>query len=231
MWADFVASAEITQGYVESEDNLNFNMGEYWIKIKPTEVYKGKVADSLKVTGTGMCMLGLKTDTKWIIYAVENQEGILEISYCSGSEQVDKYEHHSVPVSENVKSNHSLSIEKEIHLLEILEKKKIRYTHPHFSIISDDFWEKLEAYQGIISKDEFAIFEIEFTNNLRIKDVEVISGFNSKLDKELRELISKSNFVENGRVHVQKTDFRWLIGIYYYPEEEGNPSFLSRWIL
>lgn len=231
MWADFVATVVITQGYIESEDSLSFNVNEYWIKTKPIEVLKGTVPDSLKVTGGGVCVLGLKTRTEWIIYAVENQEGTLEVSYCSGSKQLDKYEHYSRPVSENAKNSYNLSIGKEINQLQILKKNNIKYTHPHFSIKSYELWDQLEAYKGISLADEFAIFEIEFTENLIVKDVKVIDGFDSKLDKELRKLISESAFVEDGSVKAQKDNFRWLIGIYYYPKEDDDPSFLSKWLL
>jgi hypothetical protein len=231
MWADFVATVEITQGYIESEESLTFNIDEYWIKTKPIEVLKGIVPDSLKVTGGGMCVLGLKTSTEWIIYAVVNQEGILEVSYCSGSKQLDIYEHFSGPISENVKNSYKLAIEKEINQLQILKRNNIKYTHPYLSVTSYELWDQLEAYKGISLADEFAIFEIEFTENLIVKDVKVIDGFDSKLDTELRKLISESIFVEAGSVKAQKDNFRWLIGIYYYPKEDDNSSFLSRWLL
>jgi hypothetical protein len=230
MWADYVATVEITQGYVENV-SLGFNIDGYWIRTKPIEVYKGIAPDSLKVTGFGMCVLALKTKSKWIVYAVKNKEGIMAIGYCSGSKQVDINENYTGHDSDKLLRNYSQPFEKEIHQLEILKKNNINYTHSYFSIRSYELWEKLGAYQGILLESDFAIFEVEFTDSLTIKYVKVIEGFNSKIDEELSELISESSFVENRKMQGQKTNFRWLIGIYYYPEKDGNPSFFSRWLL
>lgn len=233
MHSDFVATAQVTEGFKDTLSITDFNTPEYWIKISPTEVFKGKTPDSLKVTGGGMCVKTLKKNTHWIIYAKQTGEGIYQINYCSDSEQIDKYQHYTVTPSKETLEKHHADMDKKVRQLKILKKYKLDYTYPYeqLDLSYADVAEKLVDYHGISLNDDIAIFELVLDKTLNVQSVEMIDGFEAKIDDALTKLLENAAYKFTGKKPSSEVSRKWLIGIYYYPAEDGNPSVLSPWIL
>lgn len=233
MHSDFVATAKVVEGFKDTLSITDFNKPEYWINISPIEVFKGKIPDSLKVTGGGMCVKTIKKDTHWLIYAKHTEEGIFQINYCSDSEQIDKYQHYTVTPSEETLENHQEDIDRKIRQLKILKKYKLDYTYPYeqLDLSYADVAEKLEVYHGITLNDDIAIFELVLDKKLNVEAVNLIKGFDVKIDDALTKLLENSAYKFTGQKPSDETGRKWLIGIYYYPAEDGNPSVLSPWLL
>ncbi len=206
--SDFVATAVIAEGFEDTLGDLNYNIPEYWIKINPVEVFKGKLPDSLKVTGGGMCVLTMAKASTWIIYARKSQNGEYHISYCSGSEQVDKYENYSELSSEKNGEERKASIRKKIRQLEILRENNIDYTYSQLDINAESLDHQLAAFKDISLNDDFAIFEVELSEDMKVQQVKVIDGFDAKVDKALKKLLSESDYTNHGKSDIQKSGIK-----------------------
>ena len=68
---------------------------------------------------------------------------------------------------------------------------------------------------------------------MSIRNVIEISGFKNSIDQELIEIIKKTEWTsfDKGVKDTVPENSKLLIGIYYYPKEKGNPSFLSQYYL
>ncbi|MEK6480245.1 hypothetical protein WJR50_22070 [Catalinimonas sp. 4WD22] len=233
MHSDFVATAIVVEGFKDTLGITDFNMPEYWIKISPTEVFKGKTPDSLKVTGGGMCVKTIKKDTHWLIYAKQTEEGVFQINYCSDSEQIDKYQHSTFPSSKVTLENHKAYMDRKIRQLKILKRYKLDYTYPYeqLHLSNADLSEQLEAYHGITLSNDIAIFELVLDKKLNVQSVNLINGFEANIDEKLIKLLESSAYKFTSQKTSEEVGRKWLIGIYYYPAEDGNPSVLSPWIL
>ena len=91
--------------------------------------------------------------------------------------------------------------------------------------------ENLVKFKGIELNKNYGIYEIVFNSNLKIKRVKMISGFGNKVDKKLIKIIEKTEWAIFGKKVSENKEYdnKLLIGIYYYPKEKGNLSFLSQY--
>ncbi|MCM4161863.1 hypothetical protein FHG64_15985 [Antarcticibacterium flavum] len=94
-------------------------------------------------------------------------------------------------------------------------------------------YDELRKFKGIELEKSFAIYEITFAPDLTIKEVRKISSFNNKVDKELVSILKNSEWSGNHySIHGEVPDnSKLLVGIFYYPADNRNESFLSRYYL
>ncbi|MEC5167529.1 hypothetical protein RCH18_003291 [Flavobacterium sp. PL11] len=224
---------KITEKFIESEFVANItilkiypnqkNEQGYKADIKINELYKGEQLKSIYVYGRSdngigsSCDIYIPTNTKLVAYARKNKDGNFGIGMCSGllylNKSNQKRQKRELEILKAFKENNINSTEK----ITYREKSKLR--------------EDLKQFKGIELDKNFGIYEITFASDLTIKSVTEISGFKNPIDQKLIEIIKKSEWSSNDKGINDKVpeNSKLIIGIYFYPEEKGNPSFLSKY--
>ena len=217
--SDFVAEIRITKNFDnEGEEEL------YKSDIQILNLYKGDSINSIYVAGRSdgemgsSCSIYIRENTVLFAYANKNRGGKFTIGMCSG-----------LTYTKNHRYIYDRGIQRERAMLSILKNKNIVFTDkirygPRSTLHSD-----LGQFDGIKLNKNFALFEITFASDLTIKSVTKISGFRRRLDRNLVEMLDKSKWgsSDNGIRDSIPDNSKLLIGIYYYPKEVENPSFLS----
>ena len=219
--SDFVANVTILKIY----PNQKGEKGEkgYRADIKINELFKGEVLKSIYVYGQSdngigtSCDIFIPENTKLIAYARKNSDGNYGIGMCSGLFFLDK----TNPKRQN----------RELKILRVFKSNNIDFTDKITYREKSKLRENLEQYKGIELDKDFGIYEITFESDLRIKSVTEISGFGNPIDQKLIEIIKQTVWSSNNEGINDKVpeNSKLLIGIYFYPEEKGNPSFLSKY--
>lgn len=211
IWADVVAKVKILKNYPnESEKEL------YKANIQVIELYKGEAPEFLFVSGRSdgkggsSCSIFIPEEAELIVYASKDKEGKHHIGLCSG-----------LLFSEQFKKNQSL----EIKILESLRRIKYDYQS---SIIYRKRSTILERFIKEISheslENNFALYEINFSKDVEIKNITVIFGFENEIDELVMAQIFKTKWRSfNGeKINRIPEDSKKLIGIYKYKDENGN---------
>ncbi|MEK6478108.1 hypothetical protein WJR50_11255 [Catalinimonas sp. 4WD22] len=225
--ADFVAVAKITKVYS--------NEGEaetYKSDIQIDELYKGEALKSIYVYGRSdgemgsSCAIFIPENTRLIVYARKNEEGKYGIGMCSGL------------VYLNDKS--VIQLDKQRKELQILNTFKANGLNsaPKLSFWNNELRNRglsdsLDRFKSLRLDKSFGIYAMSFNSDLTIKNVEVLSGYNDSVDAQLISILKNCIWGKQmnirGDIHPEKR--KQLIGIYFYEEERGNPSFLSQFYL
>ncbi|REG76905.1 hypothetical protein [Algoriphagus antarcticus] len=224
---------KITEKFIESEFVANItilkiypnqkNEQGYKADIKINELYKGEQLKSIYVYGRSdngigsSCDIYIPTNTKLVAYARKNKDGNFGIGMCSGLLYLNK-------------SNQKKQ-KRELEILKVFKEKNINSTDKITYREKSKLREDLKQFKGIELDKNFGIYEITFASDLTIKTVTEISGFKNPIDQKLIEIIEKSEWSSNDNGINDKVpeNSKLIVGIYFYPEEKGNPSFLSKY--
>ncbi len=223
---------KITEKFIESEFVANVtilkiypnqkNEQVYKADIKINELFKGERLKSIYVygrsdNGRSSCDIYIPTNTNLVAYARKNKDGNYGIGMCSGILYLDK--------TNPERQNRELKILREFKSNNIDFTDKITYRE------KSKLRENLEQFKGIELDKNFGIYEIAFESDLTIKSVTQISGFGNSIDQKLIEIIKQTEWSSNNEGINDKVpeNSKLLIGIYFYPKEKGNPSFLSQY--
>ncbi|MBE9464226.1 hypothetical protein ACFP1I_06470 [Dyadobacter subterraneus] len=218
--SDFVAKARIVKVYKnKSEEEL------YKADILIYDLYKGMKVKSLYVQGRSdgkrgsSCAILISENTDLIIYAKDTYQGTYTIGYCPGLVYLNQ-------------DKRRLAAEiRELAMLNILKTRKVKYSGDiAYQTEIKNFSNELEKFRGASLNKNFALYELIYTSDIKIKSVNVISGFNEKVDLNLKEIIEKSVWKANNRniaLNTIQENSRFLIGFYYYPAEDAYQSFIS----
>jgi hypothetical protein len=216
--SEFVANVTILKIYPNQKNEQGYKAD---IKIK--ELFKGKRLKSIYVYGRSdngigsSCDIYIPTNTKLVAYARKNKDGNYGIGMCSGLLYLDK----TNPKRQN----------RELEILKIFKSNNIDFTDKIAFQEKSKLCKNLEQFKGIELDKNFGIYEIAFESDLTIKSVTEISGFGNPIDQKLIEIIKTTEWSSNDEAINDKVpdNSRLLIGIYFYPEEKGNPSFISKY--
>jgi hypothetical protein len=216
--SEFVANVTILKIYPNQKNEQGYKAD---IKIK--ELFKGKRLKSIYVYGRSdngigsSCDIYIPTNTKLVAYARKNKDGNYGIGMCSGLLYLDK----TNPKRQN----------RELEILKIFKSNNIDFTDKIAYQEKSKLCKNLEQFKGIELDKNFGIYEIAFESDLTIKSVTEISGFGNPIDQKLIEIIKTTEWSSNDEAINDKVpdNSRLLIGIYFYPEEKGNPSFISKY--
>ena len=226
---------KITEKYIESEFVANVtiikiypnqkNEQGYKADIKINELFKGEQLKSIYIYGRSdngigtSCDIYIPVNTKLIAYARKNKDGNFGIGMCSGLLYLNKT---------NQKRQ-----KRELEILKTFKTKNINFTDKISYREKAKLHKNLEQFKGIELNKNYGIYEITFESDLTIKTVIEISGFGNPIDQKLIEIIKKTEWssFDNGINDKVPDNSKLLIGIYYYPEEKGNLSFLSQYYL
>jgi len=218
--SDFVANVTILKIYPNQKGKQ-----VYRADIKINELFKGEILKSIYVYGRSDNRIGTSCDifipenTTLIAYARKNNDGNFEIGMCSGLLYLNKT---------NQKRQ-----ERELEILKTFKSKNINFTDKISYREKGKLHKNLEQFKGVEINKTYGIYEIVFESDLTIKIVTEISGFGNPTDQKLIEIIEKTEWssFNNGINDKVPENSKLLIGIYYYPKEKGNPSFLSQYYL
>lgn len=122
---------------------------------------------------------------------------------------------------------------RELEILKIFKSKNIVFTDKINYREKSDIFADLQQFKGIELNKEYGIYEIIFGADLRIKTVTEINGFGNQIDQKLIEIIKKSEWssFNNGIKDKVPDNSKLIIGIYFYPKEKNDLSFLSQFYL
>lgn len=216
--SEFVANVTITKIYPNQKNEQG-----YKVDIMVNELFKGERLKSIYVYGRSddgigtSCDIYIPENTKLIAYARKNNDGNFGIGMCSGLLYLNKT---------NQKQQ-----KRELEILKTFKAKNIKFTNKINYREKSKLHKYLEQFKGVELDKNYGIYEITFESNLTIKSVTKISGFGNPINQKLIEIIEKTEWssFDNGTNDKVPDDSKLLIGIYYYPEEKDNPSFLSQW--
>ena len=218
--SDFVAKARIIKNYKnESSREL------YKADIIISELYKGEELKSIYVAGRSdggfgsSCAIFIPENTELIVYARINKDGKYSVGMCSGLLYLNK---------RNLKRQ-----KRELEILKMFKSKNINFTDKINYREKATLHKKLEQFKGIELDKSYGIYEITFAQDLTIKNVTKVSGFKNSIDEKLIEIIKTTEWTsfDKGVKDKVPENSKFLIGIYYYPKEKENPSFLSQYYL
>lgn len=218
--SDFVAKAKIIKNY-KNENSREL----YKADIIISELYKGEELNSIYVAGRSdggigsSCAIFIPENTELIIYAEKNKDGKYSVGMCSGLLYLNK---------RNLKRQ-----KRELEILKMFKSKNINFTDKINYREKATLHKKLEQFKGIELDKSYGIYEITFAQDLTIKNVTEISGFKNSIDEKLIEIIKTTEWTsfDKGVKDKVPENSKLLIGIYFYPNEKGNQSFLSQFYL
>ena len=218
--SDFVANVTIIKIYPNQK-----NEHGYRADIKINELYKGDRLKSIYVYGRSdngigtSCDIYIPENTNLIAYASKNKDGNYGIGMCSGLLYLNKT---------NQKRQ-----KRELDILKTFKSKNINFTDKISYREKAKLHKELQQFKGIELDKKYGIYEITFASDLSIKNVIEISGFQNPINKKLIEIIKKTEWTsfDKGVNDKVPDNSKLLIGIYFYPKEKENPSFLSQYYL
>ncbi|MGG8495285.1 hypothetical protein ACQY1Q_02610 [Tenacibaculum sp. TC6] len=226
--SDFIATAKILK---VSPDKENSNLHN--IEIEIIELYKGKATSNLKIYSVlnSSCAFYTPENSKWLIFANKNKNGDLSFGFCSGAKQLDrKFYSDRYP---NAEKNHKKSIELKLQVLDYLKRSEIQPSN-EFGLRASFSDGCLKNFKGIeVKNNRFALYELTIENDLSISEVKAIKEF----DTESLKLDLLNCVKESVEVYARKKEIeipnktRIIIGLYYYPAERSNLSFIGQFDL
>lgn len=220
--SDFVARITITKNFPNKGSEFYYNSN-----IVIHELYKGRNVSSISVEGSSdgkrrtSCDLFFEKGTEILVYAKKNEKGSYIFDSCSG------YVVLNGPRKDIAK--------RELEILNFLKAKGITNTDKtRYGVHIGE--EKLKAFQSESPPKDFAIFEISFSNDMKVDTITTVTGFYPELDDKLIKILKESRWVRNS-YHTETTDSqgqrknKLLFAFYYYPPEGKHRGFISEYYL
>ncbi len=213
--SDFVAIVNVTKIYPNKPNERG-----YKADIEINELFKGEQLKSIYIYGRSdrgigsSCDIFIPENTKLIVYARKNKEGNYGIGMCSGHF--------------NISQNKEFAT-REFEILKMFKSKNINYTDKTTYRKKATLSSKLEEFKGIKLKKKYAIYSITFSSDLKIKSIDIVSGFDNSIDQKLIEILWQTEWrsYNNPINNIVKEDSKLLFGFYYYDSSENQQSFLS----
>lgn len=219
--SDFVAAVNILS--VDSdidEDYLN-------LEIEIIDLYKGNKTNLLKIRKSkgGGCAMYAPENTKWLIYAAEDENDNLIFGYCSGPKQLEKkFDNDRYP---NAELSYNRRLERELDILKSLKNENIEPVntydlHTSFSELS------IENFKGFNINSNKAFYEITIATDLSVKNVKSLKKFDDEnLSDQLIDFIKKNIYIyRKGNLNEIPDETKIIIGLYYHQAENKRQSII-----
>ena len=220
MYADFVAKIRISKVYSNEGDEEIYKSD-----IEILEKFKGKNLSSVYVNGRSdnkigsSCAIFIPENTELIAYAYQDKNGRYRMGMCSGL----VYYNNRPYINTNKIANEEA-------ILSTLKKHPVEISK-HIRLDTDgQIYHSLKQFKGLNLSRDFALFKLTFTSEAKVKNIELLSGFDTELDKKLIHILKSIEWrgFKNHKQGNVPEGTRFLYGIYYYKQEGDNPSFLSQ---
>ena len=223
--SDFVGTVKV----ISTSENTDDKKGRSYIaKIKPIAIFKGKAPNQLRVAGTkdgpnwdASCEITVKPKEEWLVAISKNSLDYYPLSYCSFASRLK-----SSSGQNTSRSSHWQAI-KHYQFLE----EKVPDLHRDYMLneSSRKLSDYLDNFDGQSFDKKSAHYLITFDDNLNIKMVEILQGFNTEFDKKFLTFLKQQTSWEKENPHYNKAPVqdgtKHIVGIYYH---EGEKKFLSQ---
>lgn len=227
--ADFIAKAEII--------SITPRPGDpeiHEVEIKIIELYKGEKTKMLVVYSAlnSSCAFYPGKNTNWLIFATKGQDGKPGFGYCSGSIHLDRK--FVAALHPDWEQKYIDSYELKLQVIEFLKLKKIEPVN-EYALGTGISNKCLADFRGInIGPGRFALFELTIRPDLTIKKVRALKKFdNRSIKKDLNDCIKHGAEVYGLKERLSSIPetTKLLMGLYYYPPEQGNHGFIGEFAL
>lgn len=224
--SDFVARVKINS---IARDSIN---QEYLnLDVEILNIFKGEFNKDLRILTNGsMCNIYVSKDSEWLVYASYDKNNQLSFGYCSGSIRLDRnFNSEKYPKAQE---NYRNSTNRKLELLKLLNQNNIiEESNPDItSKLPSDCFDNLKGAKG--KAGEFAVYEIWVNQDLSVEKINQIKEFsNSQLNRELDKCINNISFRKTEKNEKIESKYKKIIPIFFYEDEDGNPSFVSLWDL
>ncbi|MFJ1435736.1 hypothetical protein ACILFN_10395 [Capnocytophaga canimorsus] len=223
--ADLVARVKIVKNHLPQSEY-------YKSEIETLELFKGKPLTEIYVWGVGTsCEMYISESTEAIIFAYEDKNGKYTIDACCEiinlSEKFTDFDTNNTEFQSYINRVEN-SKNRKIEVLRFLKSKKIDFTSKiEYSEIG--LHEALKKFDGAKFKKRFAIFEIAFTHDVKIKSIKKISGFGRKIDKEIIDILKNIQWssYDKGIKNKIPEGSKTLIGLYHIEEDFERSNFIT----
>ena len=225
--SDFVATVNVLNITSDSK------MDNYLIvKFELIDLYKGKSISSIRIRrNKSMCNVYTPKNTKWLILANKDKNGILSFGYCSGIKQLDK-KFDSLKHHPNAEKHHQNSLNLKLQLLKYLKNNKIEPKNEYllFTDIPNEALKNLKK-NGIVN-EKFALFEVNVNSDLSILNVKPLKEFdNEKLNNILPTFIRQNiNISMSQKVDKIPQPTKIIIPIYHYKNKKEKSGYFGLWV-
>ena len=128
----------------------------------------------------------------------------------------------------NFKTNYR-SKQRDLEFIRALSRYDNSITANYIPYISPNFTLFLKSKNGIVLKENFALFEVVLDDQVNPSQVEIIKGFGDELDVEIVKKLYQSTWKLNYYLESDKIDgaVKLIVAVYYYPAAEEYESFIS----
>lgn len=224
--SEFIATAKIINIQPDTTNQDYHN-----IEIEIIDLYKGIALKKLKILSTlnSSCSFYTEKNSTWLIFASTFNK-ILSFGFCSGSIQLDrKFDLAEYPnLDENYKQSNDLKLD----VLKWLKQKNISLQNEFGVSLTRDIncYDNLKYYKG--KNKDFAVLAFEINEDLTIGSVKLDRKFkNAKLSKEILRCSKGDIKISHKTLKTIPRKTKLYEIYYFYPEEDGNGSFISTYDL
>ena len=196
--SDFVAKIKILKKY-ENVDDSEF----YKADIEILDLYKGDKVESILIYGNyknkqdSACWIYTEENENLIIYANLNSENKETVYACGRVIYLDKVTFNT----KNGEFSKQKIYDREIDILTTLKNNKIDYSNNGKIYFDISCFLRLIAIDlnnetTKVEIDEFGIFEFTIGKDFKVSKVNVIKGFNKKIDREIKKIIKQQRWTK-----------------------------------
>lgn len=193
--SDFVAKIKVLKKYNNIGDS-NY----YRIDVTIENLYKGSKVNSLFVYGnygtnrmTSCDVNGIEENNSYIIYSNMNDKGEYTLEACSQPRNLDS----------DLSLIQKKLFEDEIKILKKLKRKKIKYSIKSL-VFPSDIDENLKIIDRIKCRKKYAVYEVIFDSDLKVKKINIISKFKNSIDKKIIKVLKSTkwqpNFIDDSKI-------------------------------
>ncbi|WP_046755266.1 hypothetical protein [Kordia jejudonensis] len=218
--ADFVGKIIVKKIYTNKGRERYYKAD---IEIK--ELYKGNETKSIYIHGNNgrdfndSCDIFIDEGQEVLVYLKKHDNGSYYLETCSEPIFLNKAD----TIEFIKKRNH-----KKIQILRALKSKNIDFTNTiKFSAKDLDIF--LRSYRGIELNTDFAIYEVTFKENLKVKCVQKVRGFQHRIDRKIKKFLKHTEWASRykGERNSTPNNSKYLVIIYYGKSKKNSKGYLS----
>lgn len=220
--SSFVGVVKITGFETVTIDSIK----TFHFKVETLQTFRGKKITEFYSYNSGCSFYG-KLNSKWLVFAYTNDNGVLLTSHCSGNIDFDPEIDETKYPNLNLKLSKRLSTK--LNVLEFLQKKDISTLDEYGLWIGKNRATSIESWEGFVEAETFAVYEQTLNSDLEVIKVKPIKEFkNRKLSRRILKGMKTQTYVYRRDCTKDINDIgKIIVVLYYYPNEGENKSFIS----
>jgi hypothetical protein len=219
--ADFIAKVKVLKKY-NNEPNSEF----YKVDIEIENLYKGNSVESIYIYGLkengqdSACHVVVDENERLVVYGKMNTKGLYSINMCPRILRLDN----SSPLTQK---RHEIQMD----ILTILKGKN--YGNFINSNHSEETLMFFREVGEIKLKENFAIYELTFDNELDVKCVKNIKKFKHPINKKIKKFLKEKKWYLKRNVDesLLKKKNKYFIVVYHNKKDDDGSGYLSQRLL